>query len=204
VKHRILWALAAAVLAGNVSAQNLASKGDPAKGKLIVQQVCAACHGIDGNSVASANPSLAGQHPAYIVAQLKAFKSGARQNPVMLGMASTLSPADMLNVAAYFGTQKAKDHEAADKTQLELGRKLYRGGNPVTHVPACMACHGPNGAGIPDQFPRLGGQQSAYVLKQLTDMKAGTVRKNQTMMDIANRLSDAEMKAVAEYISGLR
>lgn len=204
MKHKMLLALAAATLAGSVSAQGQANKGDAAKGKLIVQQVCAACHGIDGNSVASSNPTLAGQHPAYIVTQLKAFKSGARQNPIMLGMASTLSDNDMLNVAAYFGAQVPKEHEAADKTQLEAGRKLYRGGNPVTHVPACMACHGPTGAGIPDQFPRFGSQQSAYLLKQLTDFKAGTVRKNQTMFDIANRLSDAEMKAVAEYISGLR
>jgi len=204
MKHKVLLALAAATLAGSVSAQSLANKGDPAKGKLIVQQVCAACHGIDGNSVASSNPTLAGQHQAYIVSQLKAFKGSARQNPIMLGMASTLSDADMQNVAAYFSSQTPKEHEAADKTQLEAGRKLYRGGNPVTHVPACMACHGPNGAGIADQFPRLGSQQSAYVLKQLGDFKAGTVRKNPTMYDITNRLSDAEMKAVAEYISGLR
>jgi cytochrome c553 len=204
MKHKMLLALAAATLAGSVSAQSAAIKGDPTKGKQIVQQVCAACHGIDGNSVASSNPTLAGQHPAYIVTQLKAFKSGSRQNPIMLGMASMLSDNDMLNVAAYFGEQTPKEHEAADKSLLAAGRTLYRGGNPVTHVPACMACHGPTGAGIPDQFPRFASQQSAYLLKQLGDFKAGTVRKNQTMSDIANRLSDAEMKAVAEYISGLR
>jgi cytochrome c553 len=204
MKQQMLWALASATLATGVSSACQASTGDPARGKVIVQQVCAACHGIDGNSVASANPSLAGQHPVYIVTQLKAFKAGIRKNPVMLGMASTLSEADMQNVAAYFSTQPPKERQAADKTLLEAGRKLYRGGNAYTHVPACMACHGPAGAGIPDQFPRLAGQQSAYVLKQLTDFKAGVDRQNQTMSDVAGRLSDTEMKAVAEYISGLR
>lgn len=204
MKQKVLLALAAATLAGSVAAQGAAPKGDPVKGKQIVQQVCAACHGIDGNSTASSNPTLAGQHPAYIVTQLKAFKSGQRQNPTMLGMASALSDADMRNVAAYFGAQTPKENQALDKTLIEAGGKLYRAGNPVTRVPACMACHGPAGAGIADAYPRLGSQQSAYVLKQLTDFKAGTVRKNQVMNDIASRLSDAEMKAVAEYISGLR
>jgi len=203
MKHSLLLAMMTATLAG-VSSASIAASGDPAKGKLIVEQVCAACHGVDGNSVASANPSLAGQHAAYIVSQLKAFKAGTRKNPVMLGMASTLSDSDMLNVAAYFSAQIPKDREAADKTLLDAGRKVYRGGNPVTHVPACMGCHGPAGVGIPDQFPRLAGQQSAYVLKQLTDFKAGVDRQHAAMSDIAGRLTDAEMKAVAEYISGLR
>ncbi|TDR76529.1 c-type cytochrome [Paludibacterium purpuratum] len=201
MRQKVLLALAAATLAGGVSAQ---TQGDPAKGQVIVQQVCAACHGIDGNSVASTNPTLAGQHPAYIVSQLKAFKSSQRKNPIMLGMASALSDQDMQNVAAYFSQQKPKEQQAADKTLLKAGETLYRAGNPVTHVPACMACHGPTGAGMPDQFPRLGSQQSAYMLKQLNDFKANTDRKNPVMNDIASRLSDAEMKAVAEYISGLR
>jgi cytochrome c553 len=204
MKYKVLLALAAATLAGGVSAQSVATKGDPAKGKLIVQQVCAACHGIDGNSVASTNPTLAGQHPGYIVTQLKAFKGGTRKNPIMTGMASTLSDSDVLNVAAYFSSQTPKPQQAADKTLLEAGGQLYRGGNPVTHVPACMACHGPEGGGIPEEFPRLAGQQPDYVLKQLNDFKAGTDRSNPMMSTIANRLSDAEMKAVTQYISGLR
>lgn len=203
MKHKMLWALAAAALTGSVSAQGTAT-GDPVQGQLKVQQICAACHGPDGNSVASTNPTLAGQHPVYIVNQLKAFKSGQRKNPIMLGMASALSDQDMLNVAAYFSRQTPKPQKAADKTQLAAGGAIYRAGNPVTHLPACMACHGPAGAGIADQFPRLGSQQAAYVLKQLNDFKAGTDRKNPIMYDIANRMSDAEMKAVAEYISGLR
>jgi cytochrome c553 len=199
----MLWALAAFALANGASAQGTAS-GDPVQGQLKVQQICAACHGPDGNSVASSNPTLAGQNPVYIVNQLKAFKSGQRNNPIMLGMASALSDQDMLNVAAFFSRQTPKPHEAADKTLMAAGQSIYRAGNPVTHVPACMSCHGPAGGGIPDQFPRVGSQQSAYVLKQLNDFKAGTDRKNPIMYDIANRLSDAEMKAVAEYISGLR
>ncbi len=204
MKRTMLLAIAAATLAGNALAEAPAGKGDPIKGKQIAETICAACHGADGNSVAAANPVLAGQSPAYLVAQLQAFKAGKRNNPTMLGMASTLSPGDMQNVAAWFGSQKPKAREASDKTQLELGKKIYRVGNPVTRVPACMACHGPAGAGLPDQYPRVGSQHAGYVAKQLADFKAGTDRKNPTMYDIANRLSDAEMKAVADYISGLR
>ena len=205
MKGKRLLALAAAVLAGSALAATPAGKtADVAKGKQIAEQVCAACHGADGNSVASANPTLAGQHPAYLYAQLQAFKAGVRKNPIMMGMAAPLSDDDMRNVAAYFGSQSVKPREASDKSQMDLGRQIYRSGNPLTRVPACMACHGPAGKGIPVQFPRLGSQHAAYVLKQLNDFKAGTERKNQTMAEIASRMSDAEMKAVAEYISGLR
>jgi cytochrome c553 len=204
MKRMMLLAIAAATLATGAVAASPADKGDPTKGRAIVEKVCAACHGIDGNSGASTYPSLAGQNQPYLVAQLKAFKSGARKNPIMMGMAAPLSDADMLNVAAYFSEQKPKAHEANDKSQMALGQKIYRAGNPSTKVPACMACHGPAGAGIPDQFPRVASQHAAYVVKQLNDFKAGTDRKNPVMSDIASRMSDAEMKAVAEYISGLR
>ncbi|GGY09120.1 c-type cytochrome [Paludibacterium paludis] len=204
MKRTMLLAMAAAALSGNALAQAPAGKGDPIKGKQIAETVCAACHGADGNSVAAANPVLAGQSQAYLVTQLKAFKGGVRKNPTMLGMASTLSENDMQNVAAWFSAQPAKPRQAADKTQMELGKKIYRTGNAATHVPACMACHGPSGAGLPDQYPRLGSQHAGYVAKQLTDFKANADRKNATMYDIASRLSDAEMKAVSEYISGLR
>ncbi|AXK38785.1 c-type cytochrome [Crenobacter cavernae] len=204
MKGKMLLAIAAAALAGSALAAAPVYKGDPAKGKLIVDQVCAACHGADGNSAASANPTLAGQHQKYLYEQLKAFKAGTRKNPIMMGMASPLSDDDMWNVSAYFSQQKVKPREAADKTQMPLGKKLYTGGNFSTRVPACMACHGPAGAGMPDQFPRLGAQHAAYIVKQLNDFKAGTDRQNQTMADIASRMSDAEMKAVAEYVSGLR
>ena len=206
MKRNMLLAIAAATFAASAMASTPAAsiKGDPVKGKAIVDQVCAACHGADGNSVASANPTLAGQHAKYIENQLKAFKSGERKNPVMMGMATPLTPADMANVAAYFSSQKVKPREAADKSQMPLGKKIYTAGNPATKVPACMACHGPAGKGYPDQYPALGSQHSAYVAKQLADFKAGTDRKNAVMHDIAMRLTDAEMKAVSEYISGLR
>jgi cbb3-type cytochrome c oxidase subunit III len=204
MKRMMLLAIAAASFAGTALAASPHDKGDPSQGKVIVEKVCAACHGADGNSGASTYPSLAGQNQKYLVEQLKAFKAGTRKNPVMLGMAATLSDADMQNVAAYLSQQKPKVREAADKTQIALGKQIYRGGNPATKVPACMACHGPNGAGLPDQFPRLGSQHAAYVVKQLNDFKAGTERQNAMMGDIATRLTDAETKAVAEYISGLR
>lgn len=204
MKRKMLLALTAMTLAGSALAAGPQGKGDPVKGKQIVDQVCAACHGADGNSVASANPTLAGQHQKYLYDQLKAFKAGTRKNPIMMGMASPLSDDDMWNVSAYFGQQKVKPREAADKSLQALGKKVYRVGNPVTGVPACMACHAPNGAGMPDQFPRVSSQHAGYIVKQLNDFKAGTERQHPTMSDVASRMSDAEMKAVADYISGLR
>lgn len=181
-----------------------APKADPAKGKAIVEQVCAACHGVDGNSAASANPSLAGQHPEFLYAQLQAFKKGERKNPIMMGQVAALSDSDMRNLAAYFGEQKPKERAGTSKELMALGKKIYRGGNRETGLPACMACHGPSGAGIPVQFPRLGGQHAAYVEKALKDYKAGSERVNPIMKTVASKLSDAEMKAVAEYVVGLR
>ncbi|GAB3262692.1 c-type cytochrome [Chitinimonas naiadis] len=181
-----------------------AAKADPAKGKAIVEKVCAACHGVDGNSAASANPSLAGQHPEYIYSQLVAFKKGERKNPIMMGQVAALSDEDMHNLGAYFGEQKPKERAGTSKELMAAGKKIYQGGISATGVPACMACHGPNGAGIPVQFPRLGSQHAAYVVTQLNNYKAATDRKNVIMTPIAAKLSDAEMKAVAEYIAGLR
>lgn len=181
-----------------------AAKADPAKGKAIVEQVCAACHGVDGNSAASANPSLAGQHPEYLYAQLNAFKKGERKNPIMMGQVAALSDADMKNLAAYFGEQKPKERASTNKALMEAGKKIYRGGNRETGLPACMACHGPNGAGIPVQYPRLAAQHAAYIEKSLKDYKAGGERVNPIMKPIASKLSESDMKAVAEYIAGLR
>ena len=191
-----------AVAAGAPAA--VAPKADPAKGKAIVEKVCAACHGMDGNSAASANPSLAGQHPEFLYAQLSAFKKGERKNPIMLGQVATLTDDDMRNLAAYYGEQKPKERAGTDKALMAAGKKIYTGGIAATGVPACMACHGPNGAGIPVQYPRLGGQHAAYVVSSLNSYKANTDRKNAIMQPIAAKLSDAEMKAVAEYIAGLR
>lgn len=179
-------------------------KGDANKGKAIVANVCAACHGATGNSVAGTNPSLAGQFDVYLYKQLKAFKSGERKNAIMQGMAMGLSDEDMKNVSAYFSVQTPTPNEATNKALVGRGEQIYRQGIASNGTPACMACHGPQGAGIGTQYPRLGSQQAPYVLTQLKDFKAGVVRKNAVMSDIANRLSDQDMAAVAEYISGLR
>jgi cytochrome c553 len=122
--------------------------GDPAKAQGIVNQVCATCHGIDGNSPLSANPNLAGQHPEYLLKQLTEFKSGARSNPVMTGMVANLSPDDMSNLAAYYSSQTPKQLGAKDKDLVAQGRQLFRGGNPSNSVAACAGCHSPNGSGI--------------------------------------------------------
>ena len=180
-----------------------AAKADPAKAQQIVTTVCAACHGADGNSTAPANPSLAGQHLAYLETQLKNFKSGERKNALMSGMAANLTPEDMKNLAAYYAWQKLKPQSARDKALAEQGRQLYRGGNAASGVAACAGCHGPTGAGIPVQYPRLAGQYADYNLAQLKAFRAGE-RVNVAMQGIAARLTDQEMKAVSEYIAGLR
>ncbi|WP_410499544.1 c-type cytochrome [Chitinibacter sp. S2-10] len=179
-------------------------KADPAKGKLIVDQVCAACHGADGNSVVAANPKLAGQHPEYLVKQLTEFKAQKRKNPVMLGMATPLSEADINNVAAYYSQQVPKAKGASNKELVEAGKKIYRGGVASKNVPACMACHGPAGAGIPSVYPRLAGQHAAYTSAQLSTFRTGERANNQVMIDVAAKLSDQEIKAVSQYIQALQ
>lgn len=196
-------ALLAALTLMSTASFAATTKGDPAKGKEIVDKVCAACHGADGNSVIPANPSLAGQHPEYIYKQLTEFKTSKRKNPVMLGMASTLSDDDMRNVAAYFSTQKPKEGGASDKALIAAGQKIYRGGIAAKNVPACMACHGPSGAGIPVQYPRVAGQHSAYVITELNLFRSGERANGPMMNDISARLSDQEIKSVAEYIQSL-
>ncbi|WP_035057938.1 c-type cytochrome [Andreprevotia chitinilytica] len=207
MQRAFVTALAAALtmMASSVFAESTTpvAKGDPAKGKEIVEKVCAACHGIDGNSAASANPSLAGQHAEYIYKQLTEFKAQKRKNPVMLGMASTLSDADMKNVAAYFSAQQPKERGASDKTLIDAGKKIYRGGIAAKGLPACMACHGPSGAGIPVQFPRVASQHSAYIDAQLRAFRIGDRTNNAPMQQVAAKMSDADIKAVAEYIQAL-
>ncbi|HVK54102.1 MAG TPA: c-type cytochrome [Burkholderiales bacterium] len=182
------------------------AKADPAKGQQTVAQVCAACHGADGNSASPANPSLAGQSAAYISTQLSYFKTGVRKSPVMQGFAAALSPQDMTNVGAYFEKQAPKPQAAKDKTLAVQGEKLYRAGNTDKGVPACTACHGPNGAGIPAQFPRVAGQYADYTLAQLKAYSSGERASGNAavMRGVAAKLSEQEMKALAEYIAGLR
>ncbi len=186
-------------------------KADPAKGKVIAETVCVACHGADGNSAASANPNLAGQVEEYIYKQLKNFKSvdgkpAARNNAIMGGMAAPLSDEDMKNVAAWFASQKQKPAAATDESKIALGQKLWRQGDFKKGVPACAGCHGPAGAGLPAQYPRLAGQFAEYTEGQLklfrVDERANDPEK--MMRTIAAKLSDVEIKAVAEYAAGLR
>ncbi len=183
-----------------------AAKGDAAKAQKLVNDVCGACHGTDGNSTSPAYPSLAGQSPEYLAKQLREFKSGARKNAIMAPNAATLSNEDMLNLAAYYSAQQPKPRLAKDAALVAEGKKIYKGGNAGSGVPACASCHGPAGAGIPVQFPRLAAQHAKYVESQLKNFRSGDRANDGGMMMrvIARKMTDHEMKAVAEYISGLR
>lgn len=196
----------AALAAGMLSAAGAHAAGDAAKGSTIATTVCVACHGADGNSVMTMNPKLAGQHPEYLTKQLKNFKSGERKNAVMSGMVATLTDEDMVNLGAYFGSQKAKGAAAKENGPGSLGEKIYRGGLPGVGVPACASCHGPKGAGIPVQFPRLAGQHAEYTVNQLKTFRTGERANDaaQMMRMIAAKLSDQEISAVADYIQGLK
>lgn len=207
-----MFAASAAVLltAGAAMAQSAPAKVDPAHGQQLAGQVCAACHGADGNATSPANPKLAGQHPDYLYKQLVNFvpKQGAKEaeraNAIMAGMAAGLSDADRRDLAAYFATQPLKPSSARNKDLVTLGQRIYRGGIAEKQVPACAGCHGPAGAGIPAQYPRLGGQWADYTESQLTQFRAGTRKNSAQMMTISARLSDTEIKALADYIAGLR
>ena len=184
-------------------AKPTAAKVDPAKGQTISTQVCGACHTADGSRGSPANPIIAGQHPDYLVKQLQEFKSGKRNNAIMKGMASTLSDDDMKNVAAFYGSKSAKPGFAKNKDTVKLGEKIYRAGIAEKAVPACAGCHSPNGAGIPVQYPRIAGQHGDYTEAQLVAFRGGARGNSVQMSAIAARLSDAEVKAVADYIAGL-
>ena len=207
--------LVAAALAGAfISAAaygQVAVKGDPGKAQETVKQVCAACHGVDGNSALPANPVIAGQHPEYAFKQLTNFKAEGgkpveRPSPVMNGIAAGLSRDDMANLALYFGAQQAKPRSARDAEMVKLGQQIYRGGIMKKGVAACSSCHGPNGAGIPAQFPRLAGQHAQYTEGTLKAFRAGERANdpNRMMRLIAEKLSDREILAVAQFIQGLR
>lgn len=175
--------------------------GDTAAGKT-KSALCVACHGPDGNSANPEWPKLAGQQAEYIVKQLKDFKSGARQNPLMTGIAAGLSETDMENLAAYFSSQKVKAVGITDAELAKRGERLYRGGSRKMQVSACMACHGPAGQGVPPRFPSVSGQHATYSEIQLQAFKEGK-RRNEIMRAIAARMSKDEIKAVAVYMSGL-
>ncbi|MBT2325372.1 cytochrome c4 [Variovorax paradoxus] len=187
-----------------------APKPDPAKGDTIFNnapansQSCASCHNADGNSAIPANPKLAQQHPEYILKQLQDFKSGKRKSAIMKPLASALSDEDMRNVAWFVGSKKVKTGFSKEKDLVSLGEKIYRGGLGDRQIPACAGCHSPNGAGIPAQYPRLGGQHADYTVQQLTLFRDGGRLNAAQMNGVAAKLNDREIKAVADYIAGLR
>lgn len=204
-------ASAAALLCVGVAAAQAPAKPDAAKGQGIASQICAACHAADGNSSAAANPKLAGQFYDYLHKQLVNFKpqegkKAARDNAVMAGMVANLSAADMQDVAAYYASQKLKPAVAKDKELAARGQKIYRGGITASGVPACAGCHGPTGAGIPAQYPRIAGQFPEYIEAQLRAFRAGTRANdpNGMMRGVAVRMNNREIRAVTEYVAGLR
>ena len=200
-------AFASVLMVGSVVASEAAPKAakpDLAKGEAIVAGVCAACHAADGNSMIPANPKLAQQHPEYILKQLQEFKSGKRANPVMMGFAAQLSPEDMRNVAYFVASKTASPGFAKEKETVALGEKIYRGGIADRQIAACAGCHGPNGSGMPAQYPRLSGQHADYTVSQLTQFRDGIRKNNLQMTQVAAKLNDREIKAVADYIAGLR
>ncbi|MEJ5210821.1 MAG: c-type cytochrome [Burkholderiales bacterium] len=213
MKSILALALASGALAvGAAQAETAPAKADPAKAAPIVNQVCAACHAADGNSASPANPKLAGQHAEYITKQLRDFKAaladpnkeGVRKSAVMGAMVANLSDEDMVNLGAYFAEKSIQP--GAAKQPYSNGEKLWRGGNAASGVPACAGCHGPTGAGIPVQYPRLGGQHADYIIAQL---KAFRTRERQNdpakmMRMIADRMTEQEIKDVANYIAGLK
>lgn len=196
----------ALILAASGLALQVYAEGDANAGKAKAA-VCGACHGQDGNSVGAQFPKLAGQNASYIEAQLQNFKSGKRQNPIMQPQAQKLSDQDMQDLAAYFSSQTVQVGEAVPG-QVKQGEQIYRNGNSAENVPACLACHGPDGAGNPlMKIPALRGQHSAYVAAQLQAYAAGqrtTDSGSGKMMEtIASRLTSAEIQAVASYVEGL-
>lgn len=201
-----------ALAADAAHAPPAAAKADPAKGGSLYDTgdnarglpACASCHGAGGNSTINTNPRLAGQVDTYIHKQLVDFTTPNRNQPVMTTYAKMLSEDEKKNIAAYLATQQPKQGAARNKDTLELGRKIYRGGIADRGVAACASCHGATGAGLPAQYPRLAGQHQDYTVTQLQAFKTGARSNSPQMATLAKRLSDDEMKAVADYIAGLK
>lgn len=192
-------------------AAKAAPKGDAARGQAVATAVCGACHGPDGNSAVPVNPKLAGQHADYLFKQMKNFKPAdgkqpERANPIMNGMIAAFDEGQMRDIAAYFSAQAQKGEVAKNRETIELGQKLYRGGDQAKGLPACAGCHGPTGAGIPAQYPRIGGQYAEYIEAQLRSFREGTRANdpNKMMRMVAIKMTDPEIKAVSDYIAGLR
>jgi cytochrome c553 len=195
---------ALSMAAGEAAPAAKVAKPDLVKGAATFAAVCVACHAADGNSAIAANPKLAQQHPQYLVKQLQEYKSGKRKNPIMQGFAAALSDDDMRNIAYWVASRPVKPGFAKDKELVALGERIYRGGISDRQVPACAGCHSPNGAGIPSQYPRLGGQHAEYTATQLTAFRDGGRDNSLQMHQVAAKLNDREIRAVADYIAGLR
>jgi cytochrome c553 len=209
-----LFSAAAFSLSASVAASDAAKPaayhGDAAKGKEIATTVCIACHGADGNSPAAANPKIAGQHAAYLFKQMKDFKANAegkagRVNAIMNGMIAAYDENQMKDLAAYFSAQQQAGGEVKSRETYELGKKLYRAGDASKGLPACAACHGPTGSGMPAQFPRISGQFAEYTEAQLKAFRVSerVNDPNKMMQMVAVKMTDAEIRAVADYIAGL-
>ena len=199
---RLMLATTLALSSLSVVAQD--KKPDLANGEASYTAVCAACHGADGNSGSPENPKLAGQHPQYLVKQLQEFKSGKRNNAVMKGFATTLSDDDMVNIAHWLASKQPKPGFAKEKDLVALGERIYRGGIAERKIAACAGCHSPNGAGIPAQYPRTSGQHADYSKTQLTAFRDGIRANSVQMTGVAARLNDREIRAVSDYMAGLR
>ena len=197
-------AAAAPAPAPAVAAPVVVAKPDLVKGEATFTAVCAACHGADGNSGTPGYPKLAQQHPEYLVKQLQEYKEGKRKNAIMQGFAATLTPQDMKNIAYWATSKEAKAGFATEKELVSLGERIYRGGIADRQVAACAGCHTPSGAGIPAQYPRLKGQHAEYTATQLTYFRDGIRTNNLQMTQVAAKLNDKEIRAVADYIAGLR
>ena len=180
------------------------AKPDLAKGEASYSTVCVACHAADGNSAIAANPKLAQQHPEYLSKQLHEFKSGKRANAIMQGFASMLSDDDMKNISWWLASKPATEGFAKDKDLVALGERIYRGGIAERNIASCASCHSPNGAGIPSQYPRLSGQHADYTASQLQQFRGGVRLNSAQMTGVAAKLNDREIKAVSDYIAGLR
>jgi cytochrome c553 len=214
VKSLLVATLAVSGFASANDAAHAAApvKADPAKGATLYDSgdaarglpACVSCHGAAGNSTIAANPKLAGQIGEYTHKQLVDFTTPNRVNPIMSAYAKMLTAEDKKNLSAYLAVQKPKQGAAKNKDSVELGKKIYRGGIAATGVAACASCHGAAGAGIPAQFPRLAGQHQDYTVSQLQAFKGGARKNSIQMTTLSKRMSDDEMKAVADYIAGLK
>ncbi|MBI5785839.1 MAG: cytochrome c4 [Rhodocyclales bacterium] len=208
----LMAALMAVVAVANANEPAKAAyKGDAAKGQALGSTICAACHNADGNSTVAANPKLAGQNADYLYKQMTNFKSidgkqPERVNAIMNGMIAAFNDEQLRDLSAYFAAQKQKGEIAKNRDTIALGQKIFRSGNMAKGLPACAGCHGPAGAGIPAQYPRIGGQFAEYIEAQLKAFQSESRANdpNKMMRMVAIKMTDVEIKAVSDYIAGLR